>query len=80
MIIPRRIKNRIHRENYAGNPELFYRKSIFIPFLDNYLDQLSSRFFVNRTLLFKIQNILTSKWVSLAKDEIKETAHILKTK
>jgi len=39
------VKNLIHRENYASrNPEAYYRKSIFIPFLDHYLNQLSSRF------------------------------------
>jgi len=32
MIIPRRVKNQIHRENYADSPEAYYRKSIFIPF------------------------------------------------
>ncbi|KAF0705946.1 zinc finger MYM-type protein 1-like, partial [Aphis craccivora] len=79
MIIPRRVKNQIHRENYAGNPEAYYRKSIFIPFLDHYLDQLSSRFLDHSTLLLKIQNILPSKCIALDTDGIKETAHTLIT-
>jgi len=56
--ILRRVKNQMHRENYAGNPEAYYRKSIFIPFLDHYLDQLSSRFLDHSKPLLKIQNIL----------------------
>lgn len=79
MIIPRRVKNQIHRENYTGNPEAYYRKSIFIPFLDHYLDQLSSRFLDHCTLLLKIQNILPSKCIALDTDGIKETAHTLIT-
>ncbi|CAI6352232.1 unnamed protein product [Macrosiphum euphorbiae] len=79
MIIPRRVKNQIHRENYAGSPEAYYRKSIFIPFLDNYLDQLSSKFLDHSTLLLKIQNILPSKCITLDTDGIEETAHTLIT-
>jgi len=73
MMIHRRVKNQIHRENYAGNPGAYYHKSICIPFLDHYLDQLSSRFLDHRTLLLKTQNILPSKCITLDTDGIKET-------
>lgn len=45
MIISRRVTNQMHYEDYAGDPEVYYRKSIFIiPFLHYYRDRLSSRF------------------------------------
>jgi len=67
------------RENYAGHSEVYYRKPIFIPFLNHYLDQLSSRFLDYGKLFLKIQNIMPSKCITLDTDEIKETEHILKT-
>jgi len=44
------VKNQINRENYEGDLEaLYYRKSIFIYFLDYYLDQINSGFIDKRT-------------------------------
>ena len=39
-----RCKQQTNRENYEGEPKDFYRNSIFIPYLDNLISQLESRF------------------------------------
>ena len=42
--IKRRCQQQTNRENYEGEPKDFYRNSIFIPYLDNLISQLESRF------------------------------------
>ena len=37
-------KQQTNRKNYEGEPKDFYRNSIFIPYLDNPISQLESRF------------------------------------
>ena len=39
-----RCKQQTNKENYEGEPKDFYRNSIFIPYLDNLISQLESRF------------------------------------
>jgi hypothetical protein len=60
--------------NYKGVPETYYRRSIFIPFLDHLLDQLKFRFLNHRELLSKIQNILPTKCCELTTEEVVVTA------
>lgn len=73
---PRRVKRQHNRENYEGGPEPYFRRSIFIPFLDHYSDQLKSRFLVHQDLLSKIQNILPEKCIELNANEIQSTVDI----
>ena len=42
--IKRRCKQQTSRENYEREPKDFHRNSIFIPYLDNLISQLESRF------------------------------------
>ena len=42
--IKRRCQQQTNRGNYEGEPKDFYRNSIFIPYLDNVISQLESRF------------------------------------
>ena len=42
--IKMRCKQQTNKENYEGEPKDFYRNSIFIPYLDNLISQLESRF------------------------------------
>ena len=42
--IKRRCQQETNRGNYEGEPKDFYRNSIFIPYLDNLISQLESRF------------------------------------
>ena len=42
--IRRRCQQQTNRRNYEGQPEYFYHNTIFIPYLDNLILQLKSRF------------------------------------
>lgn len=43
--IPRRAKQQIHRDNYpADDPETFFRQSVYIPYMDQLISELESRF------------------------------------
>lgn len=50
--IPRISSRQAHRSNIATNsPESYYRVTIFIPFLDNFIDQLHDRFLSHKNIL-----------------------------
>lgn len=47
--IPRTTKRQVHRDNYENcTPEIYYRQSVFIPFIDHFLVQLEYRFLKHR--------------------------------
>ncbi|XP_050337620.1 52 kDa repressor of the inhibitor of the protein kinase-like [Bactrocera neohumeralis] len=75
--IPRLAKRQTNRDNYEGEPEEYYRRSIYIPFLDHFLDQINERFLKHRELLSKIENILPNKCVNLDVIEMQETVRVL---
>ncbi|XP_039970116.1 uncharacterized protein LOC120782025 [Bactrocera tryoni] len=75
--IPRLAKRQTNRDNYEGEPEEYYRRSIYIPFLDNFLDQINERFLKHRELLSKIENILPNKCINLDVIEMQETVRVL---
>ncbi|XP_039969236.1 uncharacterized protein LOC120781178, partial [Bactrocera tryoni] len=74
---PRLAKRQTNRDNYEGDLEEYYRRSIYIPFLDNFLDQINERFLKHRELLSKIENILPNKCINLDAIEMQETVRIL---
>jgi len=50
--IPRISGRQAHRSNVAtNNPESYYRVTIFIPFLDNFINQLHDRFLSHENIL-----------------------------
>jgi len=50
--IPRISSRQAHRSNIAtNNPESYYRVTIFIPFLDNFIGQLHDRFLSHENIL-----------------------------
>lgn len=75
--IPRLAKRQTNRDNYEGEPEEYYRRSIYIPFLDHFLDQINERFLKHRELLSKIENILPNKCINLDVIEMQETVRVL---
>lgn len=75
--VPRRVGHQINRDNYLGEPEDYYRCSVYIPFLDHYLDQIDLRFIKHADLLGKIQNILPNKVIKLEADDIQQTTETL---
>lgn len=75
--VPRVVARQVNRENYEGCPEAYYRRSIFIPFLDHLLEELNERFLRHRDLLLKIQNILPSKSKQLNETQVEDTVRTL---
>lgn len=71
LVVPRR--RGVKRGNYEGEPEQYFRQSIFIPFLDHFLSELASRFLNHRDLLSRIQNILPTKCTELDAEKIRTT-------
>ncbi|XP_043065493.1 52 kDa repressor of the inhibitor of the protein kinase-like [Drosophila ficusphila] len=80
LTVPRRVGRQNNRDNYFGSPEEYYRRSIFIPFLDKYLEELDSRFLEHRALLSMIQNIIPAKCAELDEEAIKKTASVFEEK
>ncbi|XP_033218144.1 zinc finger MYM-type protein 1-like [Belonocnema kinseyi] len=74
--VHRRAGRQNNRENYNGNAEEYYQRSIFIPFLDKYLEELDARFLEHRALLSSIQNIIPAKCAELDEEEFNKTVHI----
>lgn len=69
--IPRIAKAQLHRANYQTvDPEEYYRVSVFIPFIDHFVNQLKLRFLKHKAILTKIENILPNKIVKLDETEI----------
>ncbi|XP_025406829.1 zinc finger MYM-type protein 1-like [Sipha flava] len=75
LVPPRNIGVQKNRDNYEGSPEAYFRRSIFLPFLDHLSMQLKTRFIDHRELLSKIQNILPIKCSELNTKEISETVN-----
>lgn len=72
--IPRIAKTQLYRANYQStDPEEYYRISVFIPFIDHFVNQLKARFLKHKGILTKIQNVLPNKIVNLDEIEINET-------
>ncbi len=55
----------------------YFRRAIFIPFLDDLLLHLKARFLEYRQLLVKIENIILVRCTSLNSDEMGATAEVL---
>lgn len=76
--VPRLAKHQTHRENYENScAEEYYRRSIFIPFVDHFIHYLESRFTAHKNLLCTIQNFLPSKIIELEESELNESIDII---
>lgn len=78
LTVPRRAGRQINRDNYGGDAEEYYRRSIYIPFLDKYSEELEWRFLKQRDLLSKIQNIIPAKCAEIGEAEIDRTISAFK--
>lgn len=69
MSLPRQNKRQQHRCNIVSeNLEHFYKISIFIPFLDNFLDQLNDRFLAHKSILSNFGCILPKKRMKISQE------------
>lgn len=76
--IPRVTRFQRYRENYeSSSPEEYYRRAIFIPFVEHFINQLQVRFLKQKQVLSKIQNIIPKKIAKLNEIEIHETCDVI---
>ena len=61
--IKRRCQQQTNRENYEGEPKDFYRNSIFIPYLDNLISQLESRFYQINLSAMRPFRLIPKNWI-----------------
>ncbi|XP_032309426.1 52 kDa repressor of the inhibitor of the protein kinase-like [Drosophila ananassae] len=78
LTVPRRVGRQKNRDNYEGSIEDYYRRSIYIPFLDKYSEELESRFLEHRNILSRIQNIIPEKCADIDVTELYDTVQTLK--
>ena len=57
--------------------EEYFRRSVFIPFLDHFKEELHSRFLQHGELLSKIQGILPMQCIYLCEDNLLKTVQAL---
>lgn len=68
---PRTTGRQKHRPNFEGNPEEYYRRSIFIPILDEIINDLCERFSKDSCDSLKISQLLPKNFKSLTIDSQK---------
>lgn len=61
-----------NRDNYDGDSESYFRRSVMIPFLDHYLEELDARFLQHRDILSNIQYLLPTKISNLNTEQLKK--------
>lgn len=75
--IPRLCKQQKNRSNYStNNVEDYYRITIFIPLLDNVIEDLKTRFSQNTLELFQLSLFLPSNFLKLPNYQKEETDKI----
>lgn len=75
--MPRLCEQQKNRSNYpTNNVESYYRIAIFIPLLDNVIDDLKTRFSQNTLELFQLSFFLPSNFLKILKDKKEETDKI----
>lgn len=76
--IPRVANRQNYRENYSiSNPENYYRVTVYIPFIEHFINQLELRLLKHKNILLKIQNILPKTAVHLNDQEIYESIDVI---
>lgn len=72
--IPGIASRQVYRANYDCNsPEEYYRRSLYIPFIDHFICQLEIRCLKHKHILSNIQNVIASTVVNLNEHEINES-------
>ena len=71
--IPRRCKRQTLRSNVeADTPEAYYTRSVFVPFVDNMVEQLVSRFSQLTVHACRAQMLIPANLENLTDDHVKE--------
>lgn len=76
--IPRLANRQNYRDNYdLTNPEDYYRVSVFIPFVDHFINQLELRFLKHKNILLSIQNIVPNTAINIDENAVNESIDVI---
>ena len=75
--IKRRCQQQANNENYQGEHKDFYRNSIFIPYLDNLISQLESRFHQINLSAMRALHLIPKNLDSLTREFQTDILHIM---
>ena len=53
LTMPRRCARQVHRPNVGGSIEEYYRRTIYVPYMDSLIQSLESRFGESNTPYFR---------------------------
>lgn len=70
--VPRVAARQKNRDNYDGDSESYFRRSVRIPFSDHYLEELDARFLQHCDILSNIQYLLSTKISNLNTEQLKK--------
>jgi hypothetical protein len=74
LAIPRRVGRQTHRDNVEANsPEEYYRRTLFLPFLDFLIKELGSRF-GNPPAAYRLQQLLPAFVTTETQEQVMEVA------
>lgn len=78
MTVPRVTARQTHRDTYqVESAEDYYRVAVFIPFLDDLVQQLDSRFLKQRDAIQAIATLMPARMMKLDHDELRDLADTL---
>ena len=71
LTLPRRCARQVHRPNVGGSIEEYYRRTIYVPYMDSLIQSLESRFGESNTPYFHIFALHPREMQQTERDEFK---------
>ena len=78
LTMPRRCARQVHRPNVGGSIEEYYRRTIYVPYMDSLIQSLESRFGESNTPYFHIFALHPSEMQQTERDEFKHIVSSVK--
>ena len=76
--MPRRCARQVHRPNVGGSIEEYYRRTIYVPYMDSLIQSLESRFGESNTPYFHIFALHPREMQQTERDEFKHIVSYVK--
>ena len=76
--MPRRCARQVHRPNVGGSIEEYYRRTIYVPYMDSLIQSLESRFGESNTPCFHIFALHPREMQQTERDEFKHIVSSVK--
>ena len=78
LTMPRRCARQVHRPNVGGSTEEYYRRTIYVPYMDSLIQSLESRFGESNTPYFHIFALHPREMQQTERDEFKHIVSSVK--